>query len=36
MIAAKSQDNPQKKITNAVEIDTDQFRQLIADVKGLL
>ena len=36
MIAAKSQDNPLKKITNAVEIDANQFKQLTADIKGLI
>lgn len=33
MIAAKSQDNPLKKITNAVEIDMNEFKQLISDIK---
>lgn len=32
VISAKSQDNPLKKITNAVEIDSDEFKSLISDI----
>jgi nitrate reductase NapAB chaperone NapD len=32
IISAKSQDNHLKKITNAVEIDTAQFKLLISDL----
>lgn len=32
IISAKSQDNPLKKITNAVEIELSEFKQLISDI----
>ena len=32
IISAKSQDNILKKITNAVEIDLNQFKSLISDI----
>ena len=32
IISAKSQDNPLKKITNAVEIEASEFKLLISDV----
>lgn len=33
IISAKDHDNPLKKITNAVEISTAEFKQLISDVQ---
>lgn len=33
VISAKSQDNSLKKITNAVEIDINEFKLLISDVQ---
>lgn len=33
IISAKDQENPLKKITNAVEITTAEFKQLISDVQ---
>jgi nitrate reductase NapAB chaperone NapD len=33
IISAKDQENPLKKITNAVEISTAEFKQLISDVQ---
>lgn len=32
LISAKSQDNPLKKITNAVEITAEEFKKLISDI----
>lgn len=32
IISAKDQENPLKKITNAVEITLEEFKQLISDV----
>jgi len=33
VISAKDYENPLKKITNAVEIEESQFKQLISDIK---
>jgi len=33
IISAKDHENPLKKITNAVEIDESQFKELISDIK---
>jgi nitrate reductase NapAB chaperone NapD len=33
IISAKDHDNPLKKITNAVEITTAEFKQLVSDVQ---
>lgn len=33
VISAKSQDNALKKITNAVEIDINEFKMLISDIQ---
>ena len=33
IISAKDQENPLKKITNAVEITTAEFKQLVSDVQ---
>lgn len=33
IISAKDQENPLKKITNAVEITTTEFKQLVSDVQ---
>lgn len=33
LISAKDYDNPLKKINNSVELTTEQFQQLISDVK---
>ena len=32
IISAKSHDNPLRKITNAVEIDLNEFKKLISDI----
>ncbi len=34
IISAKDQSSPLKKITNAVEITTSEFKKLISDVQG--
>jgi nitrate reductase NapAB chaperone NapD len=34
VISAKDQTDPLKKITNAVELTTEQFKQLISDVQA--
>ncbi len=33
-ISAKDHENPLKKITNAVELTTEQFRKLVSDVQA--
>lgn len=33
IISARDQDNPRKKITNAVELTADEFQQLISEIQ---
>lgn len=33
-IQAKDYDNPKKKITNAIELTSEQFKQLISNIEG--